>query len=91
MMAAKLTPTQVAIAKRLNIPLEEYAREILKLGDEEWEFDELYAGWLDEGWDELPRYFSERYVFTDSRGIYQAGFGFTDSPSFETWAQVIKS
>ena len=44
--------------------------------DEEWERCEVYVGWLDEGWDELPMYFSERYAFTDSSGVYHAGSGF---------------
>lgn len=42
----------------------EHLREAQR--DEEWERCEVYAGWFDEGWDELPMYFSERYGFTNS-------------------------
>jgi hypothetical protein len=59
-----LTPTQVALAKRLGVPLEVYAREMQRAQLEDknyeqklsWRHDDTLRGWLDDGWGEPAPY-----------------------------------
>lgn len=48
-----LTSTQVALAKRLGIPTEVYARDWLSvaLGGDGWAMNEMYSDWMNNGWE----------------------------------------